>query len=129
MFKTLVHITCSSSCRILFTSMGSIPKNQQISRVEQIQRKAARYVFNDYRDRSPDAVTNMIDTLKWDSHACRRTKASLILLYKINGGLVEVPTTIISQSDIRTRGTHKFRLIKICISFLFSLIQSMFGTV
>ena len=30
-------------------------KNQQISEVEQIQRKAARYVFNDYRDRSPGA--------------------------------------------------------------------------
>jgi hypothetical protein len=61
-----------------------------LSQVEQIQRKAARYVFNDYRDRSPGAVTNMIDTLQWDSLACRRT--SLILLYKINGGLVEVPT-------------------------------------
>jgi hypothetical protein len=30
-------------------------KNQQISEVDQIQRKAARYVFNDYRDRSPGA--------------------------------------------------------------------------
>ena len=30
-------------------------KNQQISEVEQIQRKAARYFFNDYRDRSPGA--------------------------------------------------------------------------
>ena len=30
-------------------------KNQQISEVEQIQRKAARYVFNDYRDRLPGA--------------------------------------------------------------------------
>jgi hypothetical protein len=51
--------------------------------------KAARYVFNDYRDRSPGTVTNMIDTLQWDSLACRRTKASMMLLYKINGGLVE----------------------------------------
>jgi hypothetical protein len=31
---------------------------------QQIQRKAARYVFNDYRERSPGAVTNMIDTLQ-----------------------------------------------------------------
>jgi hypothetical protein len=58
-------------------------KRQQISQVEQIQRKAARYVFNDYRDRSPGAVTNMVDTLQWDGLACRRTKASLILLYNI----------------------------------------------
>ena len=85
--------------------------NQFASQVEQIQRKAARYVFNDYRDRSPGAVTNMIDTLQWDSLACRRTKASLILLYTINGGLVEVPTTMLSQSDRRTHGAHKFRQI------------------
>ena len=41
-------------------------------------------------------------TLQWDSLACRRTKASLIQLYKINRGLVEVPTTMLSQSDRRT---------------------------
>jgi hypothetical protein len=50
-----------------------------------------------YRDRSHGAVTNMIDTLQWDSLACKRTKARLILLYEINGGLVEVPTTMLSQ--------------------------------
>ena len=39
-------------------------KKQQISQVKQIQRKVARYVFNDCRDRSPGAViNNMIDTL------------------------------------------------------------------
>ena len=104
-------------------------KKQQISQVEQIQRKAARYVFIDYRDRSPGAVTNMVDTLQWDSLACRRTKASLILLYKINGGLVGVPTTMLSQSVRRTRGAHKFSQIKIFISFLSSLIQYQSGTV
>jgi hypothetical protein len=70
------------------------------------------YVINDYRDRSPGAVTNIIDTLQWDSLACRRTKASLILLYKINWGLVEVPT-MLSQSDRRNRGAHKFSQIKL----------------
>ena len=67
--------------------------------VEQIQRKAASCAFNNYRDRLPGAVTNMIDTLQRDSLARRRTKASLILLYKTNGGLVEVPITMLSQSD------------------------------
>jgi hypothetical protein len=52
---------------------------------------------------------NMIDTLQWDSLACRRTKASLILLYEINRCLVEVPTTMLFQSDRSTRGAHKFR--------------------
>ena len=46
-------------------------KKQQISQVEQIQRKVARYVFDDYYDRSPGSVTNMIDILQWNSLACR----------------------------------------------------------
>ena len=87
-------------------------QNMQISQVEQIQRKTAWYVFNDYRDRSPGVVTNIIDTFQQDSLACKRTKASLILLYKINRGLVEVPTTMLSQSDRRTHGAHKFRQIQ-----------------
>jgi hypothetical protein len=53
-----------------------------------------------------------MDILQWDSLACRLTKASLILLYIINGSLVEVPTTILSQYDRRTRGAHKFRQIQ-----------------
>jgi hypothetical protein len=32
----------------------------------------------------------MIDTLQWDSLACRRTKARLIILYEINPPLVSV---------------------------------------
>jgi hypothetical protein len=106
-------------------------KKQQISQVEQIQRKVAtcRYVFDDYCDRSPGSVTNMIDILQWNSLACRWTKTSLILLYQINWGLVEVPTTMLSRSGRRTRDVHKFRLIKIFISFLFSLLQSQGGTV
>jgi hypothetical protein len=71
-------------------------KKQQISQVEQIQRKVAtcRYVFDDYCDRSPGSVTNMIDILQWNSLACRWTKTSLILLYQINRGLVEVPIAL-----------------------------------
>ena len=107
MYTSLVHPVVKYSSPVWNPS-----KKQQISQVEQIQRKTARYVFKDYCDRSPGAVTNMIDTLQWDSLACRRTKASLILLYKINGGLVEVPTTMLSQSDRHTRGTHKFRQIQ-----------------
>ena len=59
------------------------------------------------------AVTNIIDTLQWDTLACRRTKANLILLFKLSGGLVDVPTTMLSQSDRRTRGAHKFRQIQL----------------
>ena len=61
-------------------------KQNQIAQLEQIQRKAARYVFNDYTNKTPGAVTGMINTLNWESLQSRRTKARLVLLYKINGG-------------------------------------------
>jgi hypothetical protein len=49
-----------------------------------------RLMLNNFQ---PGAVTNMIDTLhvQWDSLAYRRSKATLILLCKINGGLLEIP--------------------------------------
>ena len=88
------------------------PYNQsQIAQLEQIQRKAARYVYNDYTSRQPGAVTEMIKNLKWESLQSRRKKARLVLIYKINWGLVEVSNNILTQSDSRTRGQHKFRQI------------------
>ena len=33
-------------------------KNSQINQVEQIQRKAAKYVLNDYKDRTPGAASS-----------------------------------------------------------------------
>lgn len=86
-------------------------KTHQITQVEQIQRKAARFVYNDYKDRAPGAVTNMINSLEWESLKERRTKARLTILYKINWGLVEVPKDNLIKADGRTRGKHKFRQI------------------
>lgn len=85
-------------------------KNNQIAQIEQVQRKAARYVFNDYRSRTPGAVTNMIQNLEWESLESRRTKCRLIFFYKIKNNLVEVPN-MLNQSDRRTRGAHKIRQI------------------
>ena len=42
-------------------------KQNQIHQIEQVQRKAARYVFNEYNDRSPGAVTGMLNKLKWEN--------------------------------------------------------------
>ena len=53
-------------------------KQNQINQIEQIQRKAAIYVFNDYNDRSPGAVTGMLNKLKWENLQSRRTKATSV---------------------------------------------------
>jgi hypothetical protein len=37
-----------------------------IEDIEQVQKRAARFVYNNYRSKEPGCVTNMIDTLNWE---------------------------------------------------------------
>ena len=60
-----------------------------INKVEKVQRRAARWVSNDYSSYS--SVTQILNTLGWRSLEQRRADARLILLYKIVYGLVEIP--------------------------------------
>ena len=57
-------------------------------KIERVQRAAARYVLNDYNFTS--SVTQMIQTLNWQTLHHRRINSSLILLYKISNNLVAV---------------------------------------
>ena len=42
-------------------------KTKYIRLLEKVQRRAARYVTNNYTDRSPGTVTSMLEYLKWKS--------------------------------------------------------------
>jgi len=55
-------------------------------KVEKVQRSAARYIFNDYNYTS--SVTQMINTLNWQTLEQRRIQSSLVYLYKIKTNLV-----------------------------------------
>jgi len=39
-------------------------QNNQIKKLEQVQRRAARFVYNDYSIMTPGSVTNMLKDLK-----------------------------------------------------------------
>ena len=52
-----------------------------IKKVEQVQRRAARFVCNDYRQTS--SVSSMLENLKWQPLEHRRRSARIVLLYKI----------------------------------------------
>jgi hypothetical protein len=56
--------------------------------VEAVQRRAARYVVNNHRNRS--SVSNIIEILKWRPFADRRKDARLVMLYKIDRELVAI---------------------------------------
>ena len=80
-------------------------------KIEKVQRRAARFVSNDYRRTS--SVTEMISTLGWDTLQKRRDLARLSMMYRIVHHLVDIPvepylTTLTSM----TRG-HDSRFFQI----------------
>ena len=85
------------------------PSNQgDIEALEMVQRRAARYVFNNYTDRTPGCVTSMLVNLKWEPLAERRATNRLLMLFKIQNGLVDINAThLLKKSDSRTRGAEK----------------------
>ena len=88
---------------------GNPYRQKHIKAVEQMQRRAARYVCNNYTDRTPGCVTGMIQGLQWDSLENRRHTSRLQMLFKIKHGLVDVDKELyLKQSDSRTRGFSRF---------------------
>ncbi len=59
-----------------------------IDRLERVQRRAARFITNDYRSRTPGCVTNMLHDLKLPSLQIRRIKAAAAHFYVQGGGRV-----------------------------------------
>ena len=84
-----------------------------IANVEAVQRRAARFVLQEYH--YTKSVSNMIKQLKWDTLEQRRHISSLILLYKIQHGLVAInPGKLLTpmiQSNTRQYHPNKFKLI------------------
>ena len=67
-------------------------------KVERVQRAAARYVLNDHGTTS--SVTEMLNTLNWQTLESRRIKSSLILLYKTKYQLVAIDHFYLTETLI-----------------------------
>ena len=85
--------------------------NGYVSKVEMVQRRAARYVTNMYRNTS--SVTSMLDHLDWESLEARRAKTQLTMLFKIKPLRVE---DYLVPASTRTRSQHSLKFIQIPIS-------------
>ena len=84
-------------------------RQRHIKAVEQVQRRAARYVCNNYTDRTPGRVTGMIQDLQSDSLEDHRHTSRLQMLFKIKHGLVDVKKELyLKQSDSRTISFSRF---------------------
>ena len=66
----------------------SNPKN--IKSIEQVQKRATRFVHNNYTDRTAGCVTNMVKSLKWENLEDRRKSARLSMLFKIQHDLIDI---------------------------------------
>jgi len=84
--------------------------NRDISKIEKIQRRAARFVLN--RHRNTSSVSDMLEQLQWPSLQDRRRTSRLAMLYKILNGLAHVRCKTLKPlpSSNRCRRGHSLQL-------------------
>ena len=70
------------------SSVWSPATDCHIDQLEMVQRRAARFVLNDYSRQS--SVSAMMSTLGWDTLQQRRDNARTTMLYKIKHNLVDI---------------------------------------
>ena len=80
-----------------------------INKLEMVQRRAARFVMNDYAATS--SVTSMLNNLQWSSLQQRRRSSRLTLLYKAlnQQSAIDIPPYV--KPAIRSRGNDDSRFI------------------
>jgi len=71
-----------------------------ISKIDGVQRRAARYVCNQYGRK--DSVTDMVTSLGWEPLQQRRQNSRLTLFYKIANKLVAIPSDTYLTPSTRT---------------------------
>ena len=81
---------------------------KDIDKVEQVQRCAARFIFNNYSYLA--SISEMLIDLNWATLTHSRREQKAVMLYKIVHHLVDIPASNylipIATSDI-TRGHHE----------------------
>ena len=79
---------------------------KDIEKLEKIQRRAARFVKNDYRYTS--SPTQLMDGLGWVPLAERRAQAKVKVLYKANNNMLHIPLNhlVLNKSSTRRAGEN-----------------------
>ena len=74
--------------------------NEDIAKLEKVQRQVARIINSNYHSRTPGCVTTMVSDLGWGPLQNRRWTERQTTTYKVQRGLVETDTNdIIRPSD------------------------------
>ena len=88
------------------------PQTSDIHNLEQVQRRADRFIHPDYTDRTQGCATNMVQSLGWESLQHRWYTDRLSMLFRIQHGLVDVTTNYIQPNDTRMRGSQCLRQLQ-----------------
>ena len=90
------------------SSVWSPHHKDQIRKLEMVQRRAARYTTNRFRNTS--SVSSMLNHLQWESLESRRSKIQLTLFFNVIHHLIDIPADqYLTLSTSRTRSTHSKR--------------------
>jgi protein tyrosine phosphatase (PTP) superfamily phosphohydrolase (DUF442 family) len=109
-YKSLVRPSLEYAC-----SVWDPYTKENITQLEQVQCRDARYVTNRYHNTS--SVSNMIEHLNWRILAYQRSDARLVMLYKISHELVAIPKTDILIPPLRfSRNMHSLSYQHACNS-------------
>ncbi|XP_071123318.1 uncharacterized protein B0403.1-like [Mytilus edulis] len=80
--------------------------DENIRSLEKVQRRAARYVCN--RHHNTSSVSEMLDTMKWQTLQERRLRTRLIMFHTIVNENIAIPShNVLQQSQSNTRSTNK----------------------
>lgn len=77
-----------------------------IRQTEAVQRRAARWVYSDFRRTS--SVTGMLNALSWRTLEQRRADARLVLMYKIVHEQVAIPSAQLVRPSRISRSSHTY---------------------
>ena len=81
-------------------------QKDQVMKIEMVQRRAARYTTNRYRNTS--RVKSMLDELGWDTLEHRRKNLQLTMSYKVVNNHVDIQCKeYLTPQNSKTRSSHK----------------------
>ncbi|KAK7093437.1 hypothetical protein V1264_012780 [Littorina saxatilis] len=105
--KAATYITMVRPTLEYASTVWNPHEQQHNNLLESVQKRAARYVHNNYREKEPGTVTNMLTNLGWKSLEERRHNSRLAMMFKIKNDMVGIDkTAFLKPSDTRTRGNR-----------------------